>query len=151
MQQIVYIKIDDGRTVLKFIQPSTSNHCLAFFIRYSTNIHKTLKMKLLLVICFVSLSSGYLYQNKGFANLIASLQDDDSIEMEDVLNSEEIYIKALSHKEDVIYSEIELLVGAEVEETADEEEEEDEENNSEPELLLFLRIMSLFHSKFHEL
>ena len=88
-------------------------------------------MKLLLVICFVSLSS--CYQNKGFANLIASLQDDDSIDMKDVINSEEIYIKALSHKEDVLYSEIELLVGTE-EEMADEEEEEDEENNSEPDM-----------------
>ena len=105
-------------------------------------------MKLLLVICFVSVSS--CYQNKGFANLVASLQDDDSIDMEDVLNSEEIYIKALSHKEDVLYSEIELLVGAEEEEMADEEEEEDEENNSEPDMSdypeeLDLRDLGIIH------
>ena len=70
-------------------------------------------MKAIIILCFVGLTISNLETNtnRGFNKLVESLRDDDSIDMEEVLNSEDVYLNGLkSHKDDVLYSEVELLV-----------------------------------------
>ena len=88
------------------------------------------------------------HYKREFAQLVDSLQDDDSIDMKEVLNSEEIYIRALSNKEDFLYSEVDLLVGEE-EEMVDREDDEEEEDNSNPDMSDYPEELDLRNLELH--
>ena len=91
--------------------------------------------------------------SRGFVSLVVSLQDDTSVDMEEVMDSEELYLAG--HKEDVLYSEVELLTGEE-EELPDELEEGDgAEDNSEPDISdlpeeLDLRAKGILHPAIYQ-
>jgi len=88
-------------------------------------------MKLVLILSFVAvISANPSSVNRGFANLVFSLTDDYMDDMEEILSSEEVYLNALDRQEEVYYSEVELLIGEELE-LADEPINEDAENEEE--------------------
>ena len=81
---------------------------------------------LLLIICLVLLTSCNPGTTRGFANLVDSLKDDDSVDMEELLGMEDVYNSVVaSHEGDAVYSEIELLLATEDEEVEDEEDQND--------------------------
>ena len=93
-------------------------------------------MKTLLILSFVVLTTCNPETSRGFAKLLDSLRYDDSIDMDEVRNSEDVYLKGLSHKDDILYSEVELLVEEEDlsgEPTDDDEMEDDDDSDIDQE------------------
>ena len=74
--------------------------------------------------------------SRGFANLVSSLTEDYKDDMEEILNSEQIYLDALAREEEPAYSDVELLVGEEedLEEDPVDQDQEDEEESEEPDI-----------------
>ena len=79
-------------------------------------------MKLLLVLAYCTLVLGNPNVSRGFTLLVESLKGDDSIDMDELLTHEDDYLNEQSHKDEIIYSELELLGG-------DEEIAEDEQSS----------------------
>ena len=80
-------------------------------------------MKLLLVLAYCTLVLGSPNVSRGFTILMESLRGDDSIDMEELLTHEDDYIREQSHKDDVLYSELELFTDEE--EMVDDEDSDD--------------------------
>ena len=93
--------------------------------------------------------------SRGFANLIQSLNSDYTEDMDEILQSEETYLRGLAHGAEVYNSKVELLIGEEVELKDDPEEEEvaeeeDPDNTEDLPEELDLRDKGMMHAAIYQ-
>ena len=97
-------------------------------------------MKLFLILSLAAVLSANPTNSgtREFLNLVTSLSHDYLEDMEEILDSEQVYLDALNRNEEVSYSGIELLTGEEEEledePINDEEDQEEESDSGEPDI-----------------